>query len=57
MFFCGPIDFLKKGKKVKWFVDCVNEIKFSKSIMLGIMNKAYGNEEYVLTTKASIWML
>ena len=41
-----------KERKVKWFVDCVNEIKFSKSIMLGIMNKAYGNEKYALDNKS-----
>jgi glycosyltransferase involved in cell wall biosynthesis len=30
-----------KERNVKWFVDSVNEIKYSKSIMLGLMNNNY----------------
>ena len=42
-----------KERKVKWFVDSVNEIKFSKSIMLGLMNKVYDNEKYAVDNKSN----
>ena len=38
-------------RKVKWFVDSVNELKFSKSIMLGLMN-LYDEEKYALLNQS-----
>ncbi|MFY4749223.1 glycosyltransferase [Aliarcobacter butzleri] len=40
-----------KERKVKWFVDSVNELKFSKSIMLGLMN-LYDEEKYALSNQS-----
>tara|TARA_B100000767_G_scaffold187475_1_gene174850 strand:+ start:3942 stop:4976 length:1035 start_codon:yes stop_codon:yes gene_type:complete len=40
-----------KERKVKWFVDSVNEFKFSKSIMLGLMNNKY-QEKYPINNQS-----
>lgn len=38
-------------RKVAWFVDSINELKTSKSVMLGLMN-IYDEEKYALNNKS-----
>ena len=41
-----------KERKVKWFVDSINELQHSKSMMLGIMNNNNSDENYAIKNQS-----